>query len=49
MPAGALALERDARRALAPIVRARGEGDEADLHEAEAARIAAALDDAAQS
>lgn len=47
MTAGALALERDARRALTPLVRARGEGDEADFHEAEAARISAALDDAA--
>lgn len=41
--AGALALERDARRALAPLVRARGETAEADFHEAEADRIDAAL------
>lgn len=46
IPAGALALERDARLALAPIVRARGEVDEAAFHEAEAARIDDALADA---
>ncbi|MFO0648482.1 MAG: hypothetical protein U0326_19740 [Polyangiales bacterium] len=45
MTAGALALERDARRALAPIARARGDVEEADFHEAEAKRIAAALDE----
>lgn len=42
--AGALALERDARRALAPFARERGEVAEADLHEAEADRITAALE-----
>ncbi len=41
--AGALDLERDARRALAPIVRARGDEAEAAFHEAEADRIDAAL------
>lgn len=41
--AGALSLERDARRALAPFARARGDLEEADFHEAEADRITAAL------
>jgi len=41
--AGALSLERDARRALAPFARARGDVGEADFHEAEADRITAAL------
>ncbi len=41
--AGALALERDARVALGPIARERGDVAEADFHEAEAARITAAL------
>jgi len=40
---GALDLERDARRALAPFARARGDLEEADFHEAEADRIATAL------
>ncbi len=40
---GALDLERDARRALAPFARARGEIEEAEFHEAEADRIAAVL------
>lgn len=42
--AGALSLERDARRALAPFARARGDVGEADFHEAEADRITAALE-----
>jgi hypothetical protein len=42
--AGALSLERDARRALAPFARVRGDVGEADFHEAEADRITAALE-----
>jgi|GEM_PF-1686746 len=42
--AGALSLERDARRVLAPFARARGDVGEADFHEAEADRITAALE-----